>query len=60
MVSGTVEFSRDVKGGEIRSALVALEKQFSVVLNMLLSLFAMFGVGYYVGGQYRLPMNKVT
>lgn len=58
MVSGTVEFSRDVKGGEIRSALVALEKQFSVILNMLLSLFAMFAVGYYVGGQYRLPMNK--
>jgi hypothetical protein len=42
----------------VRSTLVVLQSQLSVIMNMLVSVFAMFGVGYYVGVQYQYPVEK--
>ena len=53
LVDGTVQFSNS-SSDSVRTTISDVKSQISIVANMFICAFAMFGVGYYVGVQYQL------
>lgn len=53
MVNGTVDFSHSHKSDTLAKTLSGVQNQISIIANMFVSIFAMFGVGYYIGMQYK-------
>jgi hypothetical protein len=45
--------------GEFKTSMSTLHNQLGIIANMFISVFAMFGVGYYVSGQYGYSLDKV-
>ena len=56
-VDNKVDFSENSKSITTRESISEIKGQISVIANMFVCAFAMFGVGYYVGVQYKCDMQ---